>query len=323
MERSRPRAWLIALGIAVLAFAGTVLVLNLTVYSASGFVSSYLDTLARHDVAGALATPGVSVPAGGSRALLRPDAMGDLTDIHLVSDTASADGSHRVVYSYRAGTKAGRSSFTVQRDGTNLGLFSAWRFSTSPIATLSVTPQHDGSFSANGFDLSPKAGQDVATRYSVLVPSGFALSHRSKWLTATTKTSMVSAPGSRVDANVNVQANTAFVKEAQKEIDAYLLKCVKQKVLLPTGCPMGQEITDRIQDAPTWSMVTDPVIQITPGNAPATWTIPPTAATAHLVVTVQSIFDGSVSTFDRDVPFDVSFVVTFQADGTLLLVGQF
>ncbi len=327
MERSRQRGglrtWLVALAIVVLAFAGTVLTLNLTLYSASGFVASYLDSLARHDLTGALATAGVSVPASGSRALLRPDAMGELSDIRLVSDTAAPDGSHRVVYAYRAGSVNGKSAFTVERNGTNLGLFSAWRFSISPVAVLAVTPRHAATFTANGLGLSPKAGQDVVTRYDVLAPSAFALSHDSQWLTATTKTTLVSSPGSRVNASVAVRANDKFVKEAQKEIDAYLAKCVTQHVLLPTGCPMGQQITDRLQDAPTWSMVTDPVIQIVPGNEAASWTIPATSGTAHLVVTVKSIFDGTVSTFDRDVPFTVAFVVTFQADGTLLITGQF
>jgi hypothetical protein len=323
MERRRLRAWLVALGVVVLAFAGTVFALNLTLYSASGFVSSYLDALARHDLAGALATPGVTVPTSGSRALLRADAMGDLTDIHLVSDTVSSDGSHRVVYSYRAGAAKGSSAFTVERDGTNLGLFSAWRFAVSPAAVLSVTPQHADSFTANGFAVTPKAGQDVESRYDVLAPSAFALSHKSKWLTAATKTTLVSRPGKVTDALVDVQANNAFLKEAQKEIDAYLSDCVKQKVLQPTGCPMGQEITDRIQNAPTWSMVSDPVIQLVPGNQPASWLIPATTGTAHLVVSVKSIYDGSISTFDKDVPFTAAFVVTFQPDDTLLITGQF
>jgi hypothetical protein len=323
MERLRPRTWLVALGIVVLAFAGTVFTLNLTVYSASGFVASYLDALARHDLAGALAAPGVRLPQGESHALLRPDAMGALDDIHLVSDTASSDGSHRVVYSYRSGTRTDRSSFTVERDGTNLGLFSAWRFATSPAASLEVTPQHAATFSANGVAVSAKSGQDVASRYAVLAPSAFALSHRSTWLTAATKTTVVSRPGSTVDAVVDIQAKATFVREAQKEIDAYLKKCVTQKVLQPTGCPMGQEITDRIQNAPTWSMVTDPVIQIVPGSAPGSWDIPASTGTAHLVVTVKSIFDGSISTFDKDVPFTAAFVITFQADGSLLITGQF
>ena len=327
MERSRQRGglrvWLAALGIVVLAFAGTVLTLNLTLYSASGFVSSYLGALARHDLAGALATPGVSLPESGSHALLRPDAMGDLDDIRLVSDTASPDGSHRVVYAYRSGARTGRSAFTVERNGTNLGLFSAWRFATSPVATLSVTPLHAGTFIANGLTLSPKAGQDVATRYTVLAPAAVVFSHKSEWLSATAATALVSAPGSRVDFTVNVQANAAFVREAQKEIDAFLTKCVTQKVLLPTGCPMGQQIIDRIQDAPTWSMVTDPVIHIVPNNVQGSWAIPSADGTAHVKVTVKSIFDGSVSVFDQDVPFFVSFVITFQPDGSLLITGQF
>ena len=64
--------WLILLALLLAAFAGTVTVLNSTLYSASGFVASYLDALARHDVAEALSTPGVTPAATGSKELLPP-----------------------------------------------------------------------------------------------------------------------------------------------------------------------------------------------------------------------------------------------------------
>jgi hypothetical protein len=61
MEMLRVLArWLVLVGAVLLAFLGTV-TLNLTVYSASGFVSSYLDAVARRDVR-RLRMPG-SLPA--------------------------------------------------------------------------------------------------------------------------------------------------------------------------------------------------------------------------------------------------------------------
>jgi hypothetical protein len=323
MERRRLRAWLIALGIVVVAFVGTVVTLNLTLYSASGFVSSYLTALARHDLSGALSTPGVTLPKDGSKALLRADALGGLDHIRLLSDTAQSDGTHRMVYSYRSGGASGKSSFLVERDGTHLGLFSAWRFATSPGSTLEITPQNAGSFTANGITLAPKSGQGEPVDYLVLAPSRFSLAHHSTYLVALPENVLVTKPGGLTKTIVEMQANPAFVKAVQKQLDTSLAQCVKQKVLQPTGCPMGQEIDDRLQNAPTWSMVKDPTIAILPGTTPGTWDVPDATGTAHLVVTVQSIFDGSISTFDKDVPFTVSYTITIGADGGLTIAATY
>ncbi len=317
----RLRTW-IALGVLVVAaFVATVVTLNLTVYSAPGFVRSYLDALARHDLNGALGTPGVTLPKDGSRALLRSDAMGALSDIRVVSDRAVGER-HTITVAFTSGAKEGSSTFTVTRDGTELGLFSGWRFVTSPAATLQVTPRHDARFTANGLPVTATGGADAATRYTVLAPGGFVLSHRSTWLEASPLTTLVDRPGGVASADVVVRANAAFVKEVQKELNGYLADCVKQKVLLPTGCPMGQQIDDRIQGAPTWSMVKNPAVTIVPGPKAGEWRIPGSEGVAHLSVTVKSIFDGTVSQFSKDVPFTVDYVVTFQPDGTLLIAGQ-
>jgi hypothetical protein len=323
MERSRFTAWLVALGVIVVAFAGTVITLNLTLYSASGFTSSYLSALARHDVSGAMGTAGVTLPSSGSRALLRADALGGLADIRLVKDSTAADGSHRLTYSYTAAGTHGSTTFSVERNGVHLGLFSAWRFATSPAGVLSVTPEHAASFTANGVSLTPAAGENQATRYIVLAPAGFVLAHRSSYLVAPAKTVVVSRASSVTTAAVDVQADPTFVKDVQKELNAYLKKCVTQHVLLPTGCPMGQQITDRVQDTPVWSMIANPKVTIQPGTSADSWAMPSTPGTAHLVVTVKSIFDGTVSKFDKDVPFEVSYVITIRADNTLLITAQF
>jgi len=322
MERSRLTAWLVALGAIIVVFAGTVVTLNLTIYSASGFASSYLSALARHDVSGALGIAGVTLPKTGSRALLRADVLGGLEGIRLVSDSGADNGSHRLTYSYTAAGVPGATTFTVERDGVNLGLFSAWRFTTSPAAVLSVTPAHAATFTSNGLDLTPTAGANQATRYIVLAPSAFVLSHHSSYLIAAKKTILVPQPSSVVTTTVDVIAGKGFVSDIQTELSAYLKKCVTQKVLLPTGCPMGQQITDRVQNAPAWSIVADPRVTILPGRFAGTWIMPRTPGTAHLVVTVKSIFDGTVSVLDQDIPFTVGYTITIRADNTLLITAQ-
>ena len=47
--------------------------------------------------------------------------------------------------------------------------------------------------------------------------------------------------------------------------------------------------------------------------------MPTASGTAHLVVDVQSLFDGSVSTFDEDVPFEVDYLITFTGPSTITI----
>jgi hypothetical protein len=46
-------------------------------------------------------------------------------------------------------------------------------------------------------------------------------------------------------------------------------------------------------------------------------------ATAHLVVDVQSLFDGSITTFDQDVPFSVQYEVIVMEDGDPLITAVY
>src|SRR5690554_6093913 len=83
--------WGIVFGVLVLAFAGTVVTLNATLYSAAGFASSYLDSLARNDIDSALAMPGVEHPPDALPDLLVADALGQLSSYELVSDESVGD----------------------------------------------------------------------------------------------------------------------------------------------------------------------------------------------------------------------------------------
>jgi hypothetical protein len=327
MGRRRTVTWLVLFGLLVAAFAGTVLVLNATLYSASGYVRSYLDALARHDVDAAvgLATDGTPPTRAMSEAsddLLDPRALGELTDIHLLKDDDLGDGRHRVSYGYSASGTRGSTSFTVEHTGARLGFFSDWRFVASPLGVLTVTPKHDGDFTVNALSLSSAKGANSPRDYRALTPGRYLLGHESSYFAAKPVPVLIERAGGRTEATVDIQANAKFVGAVQKELNAYLLKCTKQEVLLPTDCPFGQEIGDRIVDTPRWSMTRYPPVTIVPGETGGTWAMPRTAGAAHLRVQVKSIFDGSVSVFDRDVPFTVSYLITFLPDGTLNIAGQ-
>src|SRR3990170_4911608 len=300
--------WGIVFGVILFAFFGVVTALNSTLYSAQGFVSSYLDALARHDVDEALSTPGVVLPDDAADDLLTPAALGDVDRIHLVSDTVT-DGTHLLEYEFELNGTSGRTEFTVEPTGTRLGFFSTWTFATSPTTVLEVTPVNDARFEANGIAIVSPTGPSVTTRYAVLTPGVFALGHDSAYLIAEPADILVLQPDVTVRAEVTPRANPEFVELVQSELDGLLDDCATQEVLQPTGCPFGESINNRIEGTPTWSMSAYPVITIVPGATPGTWEVPETPGAAHLVVEVRSLFDGTVSTFDQDVAFTVSYLI--------------
>ncbi len=313
--------WSVVAALVVGAFAGTIAILNSTLYSASGFVQSYLDALARRDAPGALELAGSGGRSTASRALLESKAMGGLDDISFVSESRFADGVQRVTFRYVADGTAGQSSFEVRRSGTVLGLFTTWEFVTAPYSVVQLSVLNSQAFTANGVELSTPE-QGTAIPLVVFTPSVVKVTHESTFLSARPLVVLASQPAASVVAALDVQPNARFVRQLQGEIDGALDECVTQTVLLPTGCPFGQQISNRIASAPEWSIAGYPAVSLVPGRDPSSWLMPPTDAAAHLTVDVQSLFDGSTSTFDEDVPFAVSYLVTFLADDGLLITAQ-
>jgi hypothetical protein len=296
--------WSIVVAAVVGAFVATVLILNASLYSASGFVRSYLDALARHDAPGALELASPSVAGDASTELLTRDAMGELSDIRLVSDSAQPDGTHTVVYAYNAGGVVGQSAFSVRPRGTTLGLFTTWSFATTPLGVIQLNVKHDNGFTANGVELLT-ARQNEAVPYLVFTPGLYEFDRESAFLTAETVRVATVEPGAAVAAVLDVQANQAFVDEVSSEVRDFLDECATQQVLLPTGCPFGQSISNRVVTSPVWSILQYPRVAIVPGGEPSQWRMSQASALANLTVDVKSLFDGSISTLDEDVPFTV------------------
>lgn len=309
VQRRTLALWLGLLGALVAAFAGTVLILNATLFSASGFAGSYLSALQRHDVDGALATPGVVGLGKFGTELLDPAALGELDAIRLVSDRDEGNGRHRLSYELELGGTKARTTFEVQYTGVRLGLFSTWSFAKSPLSVLRVTPLHDASFTVNGVTITSGGGPNASSDHQVLTPGLYTVAHRSPYLTADPVPVAATAGETVIPTTVDIRANDDFVSLIQKQVDDFLDECTTQEVLFPTGCPFGQELANRVESTPVWSMTDYPSISIEPGAEPGTWVVPETAGAAHLTVEVRSLFDGSLSTFDEDVAFSVHWVM--------------
>jgi hypothetical protein len=313
--------WLAAFVLTIAAGGGAVVVLNSTIFGPGTFVGVYLDAVARGDATGALSMPGVDA-AGASDLLLEDDALAGLRDLHQVSDVDLGGGRHRIAFTWTSPTGNGTSTFEVTRIGSRFGIFAEWGFATSPVAIVSLAVQHDPRFVVNGLTTATGRQTSAATDYAVLVPGSFVFSHDTTFLHAAPDTVLAADPGETLDAKVDVRAAAAFTRHLDAEVRSSLAACATQKVLFPTGCPFGQEIDDRVVTDPEWSIVDDPTLTIEPSNAFGEWQVVDAPGTAHLRVDVKSLFDGSVTTFDQDVPFTVSYDIRIEGD-TLRVTNQF
>jgi hypothetical protein len=306
--------WLIALGIALALGTGAVATLNATVFGAGSFVRVYLDAVARDDVADALTIPGVRPSAGSTRvtgadapstALLHDGTLTGLSDLRQTGDVERG-GRHLVSYDWTTPHGSGSTTFQVERIGTRFGLFPEWGFRVSPMATVSLRVEHDPRFTVNGVDQVSGLAADAPLDYAVLVPGAYSFAHTSRYLTAEPDAVLADTVGQSLTATVDTRADSAFVATVTSLVTAQLRECATQTVLFPSGCSFGQAVDNRVSSAPTWSIVAEPKISIVPGADFGSWSIPSAPGTAHLVVTVISLFDGTSSEFNQDVPFQLS-----------------
>jgi hypothetical protein len=310
--------WVAASVVLLLAGVGSVAVIVSVGFGPSSVVTAYLDALARRDAASALALPGVVVD-GGSRALLTSAALPGLSGVRVVDDVEHDGGMHRITASWTSDGEPGQTTFEVERVGTLLGVFPVWGFAQSPIARLSLDVRDALEVTAG--TQAVHIASTGAHDYAVLVPGSYRFSEDTALRTADPVTVPIDTVGQRVAGTVHVGASAKLVAAVQTQVHALLAACAKQTVLFPAGCPFGQEIDDRVVSTPAWSIRSEPEIRLEGSGDGANWTIPSVPGTAHLVVQVQSLFDGATTTFDKDVPFTIRATVRVGADGSISITA--
>lgn len=310
-------AWVVAAAIAIGAGVGAVAVLNATVFGAAGFVRVYLEAIARGDAAGALGMPGVTVEPGVRADFLIDEALPGLTGLGEVTVTPGRDGTEVVTVAWTAGDTVSTSRFTVERTGSRLGLFPEWAFAVSPVAELRLTVEHDERFALNGVTATADGGGEPVA-YAVLTPGIYRVDHTSTYLRARAVDVVVDTPAAPVDATLEVLPGDALRDRVAADVREHLAGCATQEVLFPTGCPFGRAIPNRVVSDPAWSIVESPELAVEAGAEFGTWRVTAADAVAHLVVDVQSLFDGSISALDEDIPFTATYVVTIGADDSTL-----
>jgi hypothetical protein len=300
-------SWAFVFGLLIAGFAATVAAVNNDVLSAHGFVRSYLEALERHDAHAALATPGVVVD--GDASLVVDDTVGKFSDIRFLSDTAVGD-LHTVRYSYLLDGDRHFTDFTVQWTGNRLLLFSTWEFAASPVTELSAAADHDSSVTVNG--VAVPAGE-----YPVLVPGLYVADDDTEFFEGAEDAAAATKVDTPLTAEVAVTATDAFDAAAQSAVDNFLDTCATQTVLMPTGCPFGREVKNRLDGPPTWSITDYPDVSLTPERDAGVWRARASGGTAAITVAVQSLFDGSRSTLNDSVSLTADYLITIGVDGTL------
>jgi hypothetical protein len=306
--------WVGAAVVLAASIIAGVVVANATAFSASAFARDYLTTLADGRIDEALALPGVDVDGLDER-MLDPLAL-DAFSGQLGGDVET-DGVHRVtvtVSSESSPGSQGRAILLIERVGTRFALFPEWGFARSPLTAVSVSTTGDERLTVGRLPLEVADGGP--TVFAALTPGVYRFAHDSEFLTADEVT--VIADGGTASATVDMVPNPAFVDAAQEAMAEALAACADQPVLFPTGCPFGYAIENRVVSEPEWTITQQPQARLLPHDQLGTWALTGADGVAHLRVEVQSLFDGSVSTLEHDVPFSAAYRVGFDGSTVVL-----
>lgn len=338
-QRGTRRQARLASDLTILAVVGVLLVIALAAggrslyqqfYSPSAFVERYLELVSDGRAADALQIPGVAVDsallaktgldAGASEALLRHAALAPLTETKVVGEEQDGEV-YTVTVDYRAGHTEGTSNFIVAQDGWR-GVTPNWRFAASPLAEIDLTLSGADQFSVNGFEIDRRqisvdgmdASPDDPLPLLVFTPGLYSVSVDTAVSSSAGVSVLADAPLARTPVNVQAEPTAEFVEIVQKRVTEFLNTCATQEVLLPTACPFGFEVQNRVTSPPKWSIVRQPEVTVVPDGQD--WVIPATEAVARIEVDIQSLFDGSIQRLSEDVAFQVNGTIIMLADGS-------
>ena len=296
------RFGLLALGVVALWLL-TVLALNLTLFSATSFVTSYLKALESSDYGLAASH------AGLTRApQILPLASEALENPRIVGTSSLPTGELVIQADYELGDDTHSTVFVVTGGEPILWFFDTWRFSRQPLANLQFAVIGDERVSVNGTDLDV-GDLGVPPRTTVLVPGIYSSSLETEWVQAEPVVSVMTEVGAPAGVRLVVSPTNALMENSTGALEAYLDGCAAQAVLQPAECPFGVSISDRVVGAVQWTILDYPEIDLRLSADRATWTMVAESGVAEVTVQVQSLFDGSITEFRDTEEFDVVGVV--------------
>jgi hypothetical protein len=292
------RFGLVALGVVAL-WLTTVLILNFTLYSAAGHVTSYLRALEAEDYGLAATRAGLSeAPAA------YPLPGSGIENPRVVGTAALESGEIVVQADYEMLGTTQSTVFVVEATEPVLYFFNQWVFTRTPTARIELAVIGDNRVVVNTRELSvTRLG--VPPRISVLVPGHYEASLETDWLTAGPTEVTLTEAGSTTPLRVLMKPTTRLVDTTTEAVEEFLDDCVDQKVLQPVGCPFGVTIDNRVVGSPEWEIVDYPDVGLTLAGDRASWTMRANEGVARVTIQVQSLFDGTVSEQVEEIPFSL------------------
>jgi len=296
------RFGLLALGVVALWLL-TVLALNVTVYSATSFVTSYLRALETSDYGLA------ANHAGLTRApQILPVASESLTNPRIVGTSSLPTGELVIQAEYEIGDDTESTVFVVTQGEPVLWFYDTWRFTRQPVASLQFTVVGDQRVTVNG-TLLDVGNLGVPPRTTVFVPGRYTSTLETEWVQAEPVVSTVTEVGTPSSVRLEVSPTSQLMETTTEALEAYLDGCVAQGVLQPAECPFGVSIADRVIGVPQWTILDYPQVELRLSADRASWTMVASEGLAEVTVQVQSLFDGTITEFRDTEPFDVVGVV--------------
>jgi hypothetical protein len=296
------RFGLMALGVVALWLI-TILTLNLTLYSAGGFVMGYLKALEEANYGLAAAKAGVSdVPT------VIPMDSEALTNPRIVATGSLATGEIVVQAAYELAGVEETTVFVLDQADPVLWFFNSWKFNRVPTARLDLAVVGDNRVVINGRELQTQR-LGVPPRTTVLVPALYEASLSTEWVEAPTVVVSVTDVGSSTTLRLTPSPTPRLLDATSEAVEDFLDDCVVQGVLQPASCPFGITIDDRVIGVPAWTILDYPDVRLNLAGDRASWSMVARRGVAQVSVQVQSLFDGSISETTELISFDLYGVV--------------
>ena len=242
---------------------------------------------------------------------------GESSIVRIIERIETTNGDARVIAEYGSEADTVTAIFTLTPGQAHLGVIPVWQFARPPVASASVAVDQHDRLRVNGVLVqTPEAGQSV--EIAVFVPSLITARVIDVYVQSAPQSQRVNG-SSRTTIVLEAAPTDRLLRQVEREVEQFLLDCTDQQVLLPTGCPFGRSVTERVVDSPTWQLVTPPEIDVVAGETPGRWAVVGDAD-VRLTVQVQRLRDGEVSDLDETMVASINGELVLTDDGPELTI---
>lgn len=308
--------WLLCLMLTIAAGALAIVLVNAKVYGPQQQVRDYIEALQNGEGGKALGLLRASLPDANPAMLdgeaLRQSVAG-LENLQL-GEAVKTDATHvDVPASYTIKGREYRTTFKLEKVGTNWLFFSRWSFVPSTLPTLQVQVVNETEASLNGMRVALPGGKGT---FAAFYPGSYEAHYTSDNFAAPAVETVIDHPNGTEQLSLATAPTPKLVEKATSQIKGFLDQCADQKVLQPAGCPFSLPL-DRVQnDTIDWDIVKYPTVSIEPFRG--SWVVKPLSGTAKLKVVEIDLFTGAAVPRELEQKFDFTGQLSVDGDDVTL-----